>query len=468
MIFPQPLEQPRTQKQPEDLLEEDRKINLSDVSKQKKLYLDDVVEKVKSDIEKLNKQVLSGEISILESTVAMGKLTRDALVSVADQFANILNVNVDDLPFSLFVFGATARNQMLPNSDLDAAIIFRDDCPEEIKEKLKEALASLPFNDDLDLAHWESIEEIRKENCPSMMEYNKVAEARFIAGNGNLADEHARLLAEQDTREEKEGRFMTEYGLLHKYDYRSRQSEEMGPNLKYDYGASRDIVFLDWYYAIQTIGENVSDDQPTSFACLDLLKGNGKLNEDEYQEKKASIELILLLKFVLWHKNAETGDKKLMHLSDYSLDSAFESFPDLFKKYSITNADELAYRYLKARNSLQTLVIDLYNDVSEDNPELVNVWQMAKEEDNLTDEVREMIDNAGWNELIPFAVNSSSPEILAYIVENFGQAEGYEYVLRVISENNYITDEIRSALLESRLDKRKKKKLDKDRQGNLK
>ena len=424
----------------------------------RQIKIDDLIKKTKNEIDSISDRVLSGEITILESTVEMGKLTHAVLDEIADKFSASLNVEKEDLPFALFVFGATSRNQMLPNSDLDVALGYKNDCPEEIKIKLEEVLSTLPFNDEIDFARWNSTESMRKENNPSLMEYNKIVEAKFIAGNLDLAREHSQLVREQNTTEEKEKRFITEYGLLHRYGYYSHETEH-GPNLKYDFGASRDIIFLDWYYLLKKTREETPINHPTSLACLDLIQDNKLINEAEKKELEDALELVLLTRFALWSKNEKNGDKKLLYLSDYSLHTAYEETANILSEDGIDNADKFIRAYHKAKSRINIIVKKLSLDVASRNPDLIMIWKIAKAKKQMDDEVLTILKDPTWNELVPFAIDSTSPEILHYIVERYSNTPGYEYVLRVISENKYITDSTKKDLLNSRLDIRFKKKL---------
>jgi len=424
----------------------------------RQIKIDDLVKKTKNEIDSISDRVLSGEITILESTVEMGKLTHAVLEEIADKFSQSLNVEKDDLPFALFVFGATSRNQMLPNSDLDVAMGYKKDCPEEIKRKLEEVLSTLPFNDEIDFARWNSTESMRKENNPSLMEYNKIVEAKFITGNLDIARDHSRLVREQDTTEEKEKRFITQYGLLHRYGYYSRETEH-GPNLKYDFGASRDIIFLDWYYLLKKTREETSDNRPTSLACLDLIQDKKLISAAEKKELEDALELVLLTRFTLWSKNEKNGDKKLLYLSDYSLRTAYEETANILPEDGIDDADKFIRAYHKAKSRLNIIVKKLSLDVASRNPDLMAIWKIAKDKKRLDDEILAILKNPTWNELVPFAIDSTSPEILQYIVERYANTPGYEYILRVISENKYITDSTKQDLLNSRLDIRFKKKL---------
>jgi hypothetical protein len=85
---------------------------------------------------------------------------------------------------------------------------------------------------------------MKKENCNSMIEYNKSVDAKYISGNVSIANEHHNEVKEQDSKESKIKRFITEFGIFHLYDYKNKRTD-YGENLKYDYGGSRDIIFLD-------------------------------------------------------------------------------------------------------------------------------------------------------------------------------------------------------------------------------
>lgn len=437
-------------------IKEEPSHQLSDVFES--IEIDELIKQTKNEIDLISERVFSGEITILESTTEMGKLTRTVLKKISDEFASLLKVETNKLPFAIFVFGATARNQMLPNSDLDICLVFENSCPEKIKSLLKENISLLPFNDEVDIAHQDLIESMKKENCPSLMEYNKVIESRFVAGNTNIAEQHAKLINDQDSQTDKERRFITEYGLLHRFDYQSRSSEH-GPNLKYDFGASRDIVFLDWYYLLKNTGEAPPEDRPTSFACLDLLVENKKITAAESEEIKSGLELILLTKFALWSKNSKSNDKKFLYLSDYSLDAAYKDIKKILEKENINGATEFIQAYHKAKSRLHIAVKKLFLEVAASNQNLVEIWEMAKEKKELDNEVLTILEHSGWDELVPFAVNSKSPEILHYLVKKLAQLEGYEYILRIISENKYINDNVKQDLLNSRLDARFKQKI---------
>lgn len=406
-------------------------------------------------IESVAMRVFQGEISVIESAVEMGRITRAALESIAATIAERLDTSPDSLPFGIFLFGSTARNLMLPNSDLDVILVFQENCPEEIRTAAKKALGSLPFEDTEDIEIWNE-RDMRKENCPSLMQWNKAVEASFVAGGETVAEKHRELVTDRDSRQDKEVRFMTEFWLLHKADYRGRASEH-GPSLKYDFGGSRDIVFLDWYYQLENPATET--ERPTAELCLDWLLENSTISSDEHKELKSALELVLLVKFSLWTKSAETNDNRLLYLSDLSLDECFLKIKPLLAKKGIDNPDQLSYAYYRAKGKLHQLVTDLFELVAERNPDTAKLWKIAEGSEELTEDVRKILDEGAWSSLVPFAIASSSPEILGYIVKAYSNKKGFEYILRLVSQNRNITMETRRDLMDSRLDDRIKKKM---------
>jgi predicted nucleotidyltransferase len=422
----------------------------------------DLKEGIETRIDEISQQIFAGEINITDSALEMVALTREVVSRIAEELASLLGVEVSKLPFAIFLFGSFTRNLMLPNSDLDIGLVFAEDCPESIKSLLIKTITALPFADDVDVAHWDSIKGMLKENCPSLMEQNKAVEARFIVGSLAIAEQHETLVLARDSREEKEKRFITEYWLLHKFDY-SHRSSKYGMNLKYDFGASKDIAFLDWYYLLNSIGETSSGNVSTAFLCFDLLAQRGEISVEECESLKSSLELILLVKFSLWDAESKSNDeasKLLLYLNDKSLEICFSNITDLLKAKGINNVDELTYAYSRAKGALHGLTAKLFEDVSANHEDSVELWKMAKDKIQLDEEIKKMLENPTWYELVPFAIRSESPEILSYMVKSLSNREGFEYILRIISQNKYITEEIKQDLLLSRLDRRIKAKLE--------
>lgn len=423
-------------------------------SPERVLTLDERIETVRNSI---GDRVLSGEIGILDSTQEMGLLVRESMGSVVKEVSTEFNLDIGQQPFAVFLFGSPSRNSMLPNSDLDVGLVFAENCPEEIKMVLKKRVSALPF-DKIDIASWETIDAMRKENCPDMIEFNKAIDARFIAGNYNLSEQHVQEVRSKDTREDKINRFITEYGLLHRYDYPSKRTEH-GPNLKYDFGASRDIIFLDWYFLLNPNKHETGEDEPFFMKGLATLLHEGVISPDEKESLLNQIELISLVKFTLLSKFRRGGSKSLVHLSDFSLHEAYNEAPVAFEKLGVSNGHELVTDYYNAKLALHGLVDRMYTKVCAANPELSKMWGTAEEKMELDDGVLSVLNTKTWYNLVPFAIRSKSPEILDFLVNSILDSPGYEYILRIASENKFLKDETKQTLLRSKLADRFKKKL---------
>ncbi len=412
---------------------------------------------ISEKIDSVTKDVLQGKKSILDSTIDMGILAQETINKVVQDFVKELNLDISNLPFGIFLFGSPSRNLMLPNSDLDIGMVFTDDCSENIKDLLKEKILELPF-DKIDIAGWSTIEGMKKENCPDMIEYSKATDAKFICGNNDISQKYTEQIRNADKQEDKISRFITEFGLFHKHDYLNKRTQH-GPNLKYDFGASRDIIFLDWFYIIN--GENNREEETSAYFIkgLDLLLEKNFISSQEYSQLKLDIELILLVKFTLRSKYVKNNDEMLLRLSSYSLHECFFEAKDAFQKLEINNPDQLIDTYYDTKLSLDNLVCDLYEEVSKSNQPLVSVWEVAKNSSNLNSEVFKILESKTWYELVPFATLSKSPEILGYVIDSIAYSQGYEYILRIISENKFINDEIKHKLLNSNLADKFKKKL---------
>jgi len=266
------------------------------------------------------------------------------------------------------------------------------------------------------------------------------------------------MVIDQDSRAEKEKRFITEYWLLHKFDYSNRGSKH-GMNLKYDFGGSKDIAFLDWYYLINSVGKDRPQNVSTAFQCFNLLEETGEISKEELQNLQSSLELILLVKFSLWNVSRTTNNASLLYLNDYSFEICFNDIENLLKKREINNVDELIFFYHQAKAKLHNIVEKLFENISLTHKDSLGLWKIAKDKTELDEEVIEILKNPTWHELVPFAIRSTSPDILQYIVKNYSDKPGFEYILRIISQNTHTTEEIKRELLLSRLDDRFKKKL---------
>jgi hypothetical protein len=75
-----------------------------------------------------------------------------------------------------------------------------------------------------------------------------------------------------------------------------------------------------------------------------------------------------------------------------------------------------------------------------------------------TDTDKLLSDN-DWQNIVPFAIHSTSNETLFKIVNRIKNLSGYEYLLRMISQNDYIKEDTEELLMSSKLPEKYKEKL---------
>ena len=180
---------------------------------------------------------------------------------------------------------------------------------------------------------------------------------------------------------------------------------------------------------------------------------------DDRENYLKQVELVLLVKFILLSKFRKGGSKSLLHLSSFSLHEAYKEASAAFERLGVSDGEELVSEYYNAKLALHDLVERMYAKVCADNPELPEIWKMAEEETSFSEGVLEALNKKTWYNLVPFAVRSKSPEILDFLVNSIRDLPGYEYVLRIASENKFLKDETKKTLLNSRLADKFKNKL---------
>jgi len=411
---------------------------------------------INKSLDTISRHLILGDITVFDSLRQMSELVNSTIRKIVTQISVELEIQEYKLPFAVFLFGSPSRNVMLPNSDLDIGIVFQEGVDEKFKDSVRSKFTDLPF-DKVDFASWSSLFEMEKVNSSDLIENNKSIDAKYIAGNITIRDTHEINILGLETQQDKSRRIITEYSLFHCFDYLSKITTT-GPNLKYDFGASRDIIFLDWYYLLKFSGPK-SQDQPFFIHGLEYLVSDSIIDSEEEAQLKIGIELIMLVKFSLLFQSRKTGNKELLYLNDSSLETCFEISLKALEKLGISNLEELKNRYYKAKTLLKIAVIKIFESTLKGDTEMENVIKLSKTEVQLTYEIMSIIKCMTWHHVVPFVIHSKSPEILKYIIELIKNKEDFTYILRIVSENLYIDQEIVEILLTTSLPQKYKDKL---------
>lgn len=401
---------------------------------------------IKNCIQVLSQDVLEANRSISSTIYEMNQLSRKTLQTVGIYFSQQLNVETTRLPFALFLFGSCSRNLMLPNSDLDVAVVCEPDCSEKVKTELISLLLALPF-DKIDMPKWQTIENMTKNASVDMIEYSKAVDALYVSGSQKIKDAFITSVRNLDTQEDKIARFITAYDLLRRYSYISKISD-WGFNLKYDFGGSRDLIFFDWYFLIHK-DYNEAGSVAFTNKGQDLLLESKVIDVETYKSLIEAMEIVLLVKFVLLYNFRVSGNESMLSLSGYSLQTAFEYAPQAFKRLNITGVNELITSYFAAKSIIHSMVETMYQEIAQLQPDVVHRWENSKKAISL--DLQEQTNLNMWQQLVPYAINSTQPYVLDQIVETIKDIKGFEYILRILSQNQYINKNIAQKLIQSRL-----------------
>ena len=95
----------------------------------------------------------------------------------------------------------------------------------------------------------------------------------------------------------------------------------------------------------------------------------------------------------------------------------------------------------------------------EEDFETAEIWNVAEKEQLETEEIQLLLSNNDWQNIVPFAIHSTSNNVLGVIVSNIKNLNGYEYILRIISQNDFIEADTIESLMFSRLPEKYKEKL---------
>jgi chemotaxis regulatin CheY-phosphate phosphatase CheZ len=95
----------------------------------------------------------------------------------------------------------------------------------------------------------------------------------------------------------------------------------------------------------------------------------------------------------------------------------------------------------------------------EEDLDTAELWNMSENESLSVTEIKELLKNNEWQDIVPFAIHSTSNEVLKMIVEDIKFLEGYEYILRMISQNDFIESDVIDILMISNLPEKYKEKL---------
>ncbi len=369
----------------------------------------------------------------------MQKTSAEMIINL-EKYYNKLKF-IDETFFA--VYGSLARYEMLPMSDLDLIILTKNNLD---KEKFINQLSNLNY-DFLDYPsenffNIEKANEFAHSNSPDghLLAYLKIGDvenntAKIMRNSKNIAHSKEYLME----------------NLVFNYNYMlynmKLKVDSRGDNLKYSNGATRDIVYFDWFADYLFNGEICYKSQkqktPNILLSIDVvstfLQNLGFSYEETYSELFYSINVVNQLK----HQALMLKQQKL-HFDGLMSDITACEILKNFSYPNINNPNQLILIHKESKNIVSKYKDILYNylitDVLSEKDDcdykyriklIHNIWNnqsdIAKEE-----EKKFLLENQRFPDLMTLLCsNAITPEIIDEIVDIAIGFNSYSHILRV-------------------------------------
>ncbi len=281
--------------------------------------------------------------------------------TAAEEYINKLSSQYPGL--KLWVGGSLGRREMLPNSDIDLFVIYDDDTYIESDIRVDGV-------DKFEVGH------ISKDRLRDLLNYSLVDANRFIDGRmvGHVpADDIEEMILEANTPDHQLANNISEYFFYRYFDFPNKKTD-MGPNLKYSTGSSRDTIFFNMISRMST-------------GSFPAIRGESPelpevmIDAEKRYGLRAPFEAANLLFTV---KNAAisvydmTGDVRNRYVSPTSLEAIYEFCKDKFQAWGINDSRQFIEAYSAARQELEYTVDTMLTKVLSDHPAAQSFGQVLR------------------------------------------------------------------------------------------
>ncbi len=277
--------------------------------------------------------------------------TRRIVSGTIDSIHKALSVDEDGSPFWVFLFWSPSRTEMLPNSDLDIGFVIDEKGSSwEVENILQERFWNMLF-DKIDVANWNSIPLMRRCAEKSIVDGNKAIDARFIGWNTAFSRQYNESGIQEsiNSLERQFLNYLCEEKFLHTYDYPRKVSQHW-PNLKYDAGAWRDMIFFNWFCKLLHTYHGKS--WPAEQNTPQLLTSLEYTKQVTWIDVVSDVDLISLVKNSALECGKEDNSRLLRYLNQYTIDSVFQKTRGGLKRLGIHSSDQLMEQYVQSKNNI--------------------------------------------------------------------------------------------------------------------
>ena len=247
---------------------------------------------------------------------------------------------------AVFTHGSLSRNEMTTYSDVD--ILFVGQVRKDNADMISSSLSTYGFGK-VDEQGWWQQEAIKRYVKNSLIDGNKVLDARFISGDTSLQDWMTKLQKQENTPERAIKNIVFQRYYLEHY-YSNRSTDEI-PNVKYQNGGYRDLLVYNWFnnamalYKGDNWLKNTDSERPKIELALKNILGNGIISLAQYERAKSAAEFVIMLRNEILHVNQGTKDRNITHLDKSTQVRVFDSASVFFNTYGIKMPSEVKSSY---------------------------------------------------------------------------------------------------------------------------
>jgi len=363
---------------------------------------------------------------------------------------------------AVFFFGSLARQEMIPESDLDILIIRKKDTPQYFNFR-KEFINQLSkiYSCKIDIPDWGTLKDCRTAISKSITEGNQVAESLFVYGDSSVRTAVERMKKVYNTIERRE-RVICFQKLYFDQYYNQKTRPNGVMNVKYCHGGTRDFLFPHWFAVLNAC--NFPDEESVVKNSILFLLKRRLISSTMCAQYCRSAEFLILLRNAILTLNRGASDEGLTYLDEATFHKLHEArvFPSL---KTIGMLKKVCLLHIRTNNLLKERVWRLFLDHLKItrgslwikkfkmflNGDIKNmrqlpkkdvllqvalIWGLSNKHPFFSEIFRKLSSSRNWEVICSLCCHKDCPpEVLDKIGRGQGFVKGYEYVLKIIGRN---------------------------------
>jgi len=272
----------------------------------------------------------------------------DAMHGTTQLVDDYLRNSFDTTNGQIIAGGSLGRGEMLPNSDVDIFMLGTDLSSNGDKQ-------SIPSLEKTEVGKADE-NMMQKIIGSPLVDGNRLVDGRVLTGN---KERYLSILIKQNTTDRQLANIISEFFYFRCFDYPHKHTI-YGPNLKYSSGSSRDLIFFDWAYRldsqilpamIESSGSEIED-------SLNYIQ-----KENEIYLSQIVIDILLTSKNAAIHLFNRTEDARVKYCSPETLRLIYGLCEHKMLGIGIRDEDQFISTYYSGRVQIEDAVNRLMHNI---------------------------------------------------------------------------------------------------------